>query len=74
MIHQEGDQRWVTTAGSALHLLQSVYGSFSKVYGIGRCAKVRICDKTLSIIDLQILVDENQGSLSCHLSVYVDGV
>uniref|UniRef100_A0A673JM29 Vacuolar protein sorting-associated protein 33B n=1 Tax=Sinocyclocheilus rhinocerous TaxID=307959 RepID=A0A673JM29_9TELE len=35
----EGDQRWVTTAGSALHLLQSVYGSFSKVYGIGRCAK-----------------------------------
>uniref|UniRef100_A0A672LPN0 Vacuolar protein sorting-associated protein 33B n=1 Tax=Sinocyclocheilus grahami TaxID=75366 RepID=A0A672LPN0_SINGR len=36
----EGDQRWVTTAGSALHLLQSVYGSFSKVYGIGRCAKM----------------------------------
>uniref|UniRef100_A0A8C0Y2G6 VPS33B late endosome and lysosome associated n=1 Tax=Cyprinus carpio carpio TaxID=630221 RepID=A0A8C0Y2G6_CYPCA len=36
----EGDQRWVTTAGSALRLLQSVYGSFSKVYGIGRCAKM----------------------------------
>uniref|UniRef100_A0A671K4C8 Vacuolar protein sorting-associated protein 33B-like n=1 Tax=Sinocyclocheilus anshuiensis TaxID=1608454 RepID=A0A671K4C8_9TELE len=36
----EGDQRWVTTAGSALHLLQSVYGSFSKVYGIGRFAKM----------------------------------
>lgn len=42
---QEGDQRWVTTGGSALHLLQSVYGSFSKVYGIGRCAKVRFEDK-----------------------------
>uniref|UniRef100_A0A673KAG8 Vacuolar protein sorting-associated protein 33B n=1 Tax=Sinocyclocheilus rhinocerous TaxID=307959 RepID=A0A673KAG8_9TELE len=55
----EGDQRWVTTAGSALHLLQSVYGSFSKVYGIGRCAKVRICDKTLNLTDEQILVDEN---------------
>ncbi|KAF5906575.1 vacuolar protein sorting-associated protein 33B, partial [Clarias magur] len=36
----EGDQRWVTTAGSALHLLHSVYGPFSKVYGIGRCAKM----------------------------------
>ncbi|KAK7170118.1 hypothetical protein R3I94_000376 [Phoxinus phoxinus] len=36
----EGDQRWVTTGGSALNLLQSVYGSFSKIYGIGRCAKM----------------------------------
>nr|QAT97445.1 vacuolar protein sorting-associated protein 33B [Tachysurus fulvidraco] len=36
----EGDQRWVTTAGSALHLLHSLYGPFSKVYGIGRCAKM----------------------------------
>ncbi|XP_058851294.1 vacuolar protein sorting-associated protein 33B-like [Acipenser ruthenus] len=36
----EGDQRWVSTAGKALHLLHSVYGSFSKVYGIGRCAKM----------------------------------
>ncbi|TRY65426.1 hypothetical protein DNTS_021896 [Danionella cerebrum] len=36
----EGDQRWMTTGGGALHLLQSVYGSFSKVYGIGRCAKM----------------------------------
>ncbi|XP_023669919.1 vacuolar protein sorting-associated protein 33B [Paramormyrops kingsleyae] len=35
-----GDQRWVTTAGSALHLLHSVYGPFSKAYGIGRCAKM----------------------------------
>ncbi|XP_071257016.1 vacuolar protein sorting-associated protein 33B isoform X1 [Salvelinus alpinus] len=36
----EGDQRWVRTAGSALHLLHSVYGPFSKVYGIGRCSKM----------------------------------
>ncbi|XP_073715339.1 vacuolar protein sorting-associated protein 33B isoform X2 [Misgurnus anguillicaudatus] len=36
----EGDQRWVTTGGSALYLLQNMYGSFSKVYGIGRCAKM----------------------------------
>ncbi|XP_044022108.1 vacuolar protein sorting-associated protein 33B [Siniperca chuatsi] len=35
-----GDQRWVRTAGSALHLLHSVYGPFSKVYGIGRCSKM----------------------------------
>ncbi|MFT7816448.1 vacuolar protein sorting-associated protein 33B isoform X1 [Arapaima gigas] len=36
----EGDQRWVKTAGSALRLLHSLYGPFSKVYGIGRCAKM----------------------------------
>uniref|UniRef100_A0A8C9S7L8 VPS33B late endosome and lysosome associated n=1 Tax=Scleropages formosus TaxID=113540 RepID=A0A8C9S7L8_SCLFO len=36
----EGDQRWVTTGGSALHLLHSLFGPFSKVYGIGRCAKM----------------------------------
>uniref|UniRef100_A0A4W5PXJ1 VPS33B late endosome and lysosome associated n=1 Tax=Hucho hucho TaxID=62062 RepID=A0A4W5PXJ1_9TELE len=36
----EGDQRWVRTAGSALHLLHSVYGPFSKLYGIGRCSKM----------------------------------
>ncbi|XP_061671715.1 vacuolar protein sorting-associated protein 33B isoform X6 [Syngnathoides biaculeatus] len=35
-----GDLRWVRTAGSALHLLQSIYGPFSKVYGIGRCSKM----------------------------------
>ncbi|XP_054627516.1 vacuolar protein sorting-associated protein 33B [Dunckerocampus dactyliophorus] len=35
-----GDQRWVRTAGSALHLLHSIYGPFSKVYGIGRCSKM----------------------------------
>uniref|UniRef100_A0A4W4GW34 Vacuolar protein sorting-associated protein 33B n=1 Tax=Electrophorus electricus TaxID=8005 RepID=A0A4W4GW34_ELEEL len=36
----EGDQRWVTTAGSALRLLHFLFGPFSKVYGIGRCAKM----------------------------------
>ncbi|XP_044212448.1 vacuolar protein sorting-associated protein 33B [Thunnus albacares] len=35
-----GDQRWVRTAGSALHLLHSLYGPFSKVYGIGRYSKM----------------------------------
>uniref|UniRef100_A0A8D3BST7 VPS33B late endosome and lysosome associated n=1 Tax=Scophthalmus maximus TaxID=52904 RepID=A0A8D3BST7_SCOMX len=30
-----GDQRWVRTAGSALHLLHTVYGPFSKIHGIG---------------------------------------
>ncbi|XP_075934735.1 vacuolar protein sorting-associated protein 33B isoform X1 [Anarhichas minor] len=35
-----GDQRWVRTAGSALHLLHSLYGPFSKVYGIGQCSKM----------------------------------
>uniref|UniRef100_A0A4W6BZY8 VPS33B late endosome and lysosome associated n=1 Tax=Lates calcarifer TaxID=8187 RepID=A0A4W6BZY8_LATCA len=35
-----GDQRWVRTAGSTLHLLHSIYGPFSKIYGIGRCSKM----------------------------------
>ncbi|KAM4744071.1 vacuolar protein sorting-associated protein 33B isoform 2-T2 [Anableps anableps] len=35
-----GDQRWVRTAGSALHLLHSLFGPFSKLYGIGRCSKM----------------------------------
>ncbi|XP_057695762.1 vacuolar protein sorting-associated protein 33B isoform X1 [Corythoichthys intestinalis] len=35
-----GDLRWVRTVGSALHLLHSIYGPFSKVYGIGRCSKM----------------------------------
>uniref|UniRef100_A0A3B3YCU5 Vacuolar protein sorting-associated protein 33B n=1 Tax=Poecilia mexicana TaxID=48701 RepID=A0A3B3YCU5_9TELE len=35
-----GDQRWVRTAASALHLLHSLFGPFSKVYGIGRCSKM----------------------------------
>lgn len=36
----EGDQRWVRTVGSALNLLNSLYGPFSKVYGIGRSSKM----------------------------------
>lgn len=36
----EGNQRWVRTSGSALHLLHSLYGPFSRVYGIGRCSKM----------------------------------
>ncbi|XP_077450946.1 vacuolar protein sorting-associated protein 33B isoform X1 [Stigmatopora argus] len=35
-----GDLRWVRTIGSALHLLHSIYGPFSNVYGIGRCSKM----------------------------------
>ncbi|KAM8876699.1 vacuolar protein sorting-associated protein 33B isoform 1-T2 [Synchiropus picturatus] len=35
-----GDQRWIRTASSALHLLHSIFGPFSKVYGIGRCSKM----------------------------------
>uniref|UniRef100_A0A8D3CYQ7 VPS33B late endosome and lysosome associated n=1 Tax=Scophthalmus maximus TaxID=52904 RepID=A0A8D3CYQ7_SCOMX len=35
-----GDQRWVRTAGSALHLLHTVYGPFSKIHGIGRFSKM----------------------------------
>uniref|UniRef100_A0A8C9SLW6 VPS33B late endosome and lysosome associated n=1 Tax=Scleropages formosus TaxID=113540 RepID=A0A8C9SLW6_SCLFO len=47
----EGDQRWVTTGGSALHLLHSLFGPFSKVYGIGRCAKVRVGQLLLDLLD-----------------------
>uniref|UniRef100_A0A8C5BGI0 VPS33B late endosome and lysosome associated n=1 Tax=Gadus morhua TaxID=8049 RepID=A0A8C5BGI0_GADMO len=36
----DGNQRWVRTAGCVLHLLHSLYGPFSKVYGIGRCSKM----------------------------------
>lgn len=36
----EGNQRWVRTAGGALHLLSSLYGPFSKVYRMGRCSKM----------------------------------
>lgn len=34
------DQRWVRTVGSAVHLLHSLFGPFSKVYGIGCIAKM----------------------------------
>ncbi|MEE6503457.1 hypothetical protein FKM82_004827 [Ascaphus truei] len=36
----EGDQRWIGTVAKALHLLNSIFGPFSKTYGIGRCAKM----------------------------------
>ncbi|XP_006628831.1 vacuolar protein sorting-associated protein 33B isoform X2 [Lepisosteus oculatus] len=36
----EGNQRWITTASKSLHLLNSLYGPFLKVYGIGRSAKM----------------------------------
>ncbi|XP_029000592.1 vacuolar protein sorting-associated protein 33B [Betta splendens] len=35
-----GDQRWVRTISNVLHQLYSLYGPFSKVYGIGRCSKM----------------------------------
>lgn len=35
-----GDQRWVRPVGSALHLLHSLFGPFSKVCGIGRISKM----------------------------------
>jgi len=37
---QEGDHRWINSVARALQLLNSLYGPFSRVYGIGRCAKV----------------------------------
>ncbi|KAG9489193.1 vacuolar protein sorting-associated protein 33B [Eleutherodactylus coqui] len=36
----EGNQRWIGTVARALHLLNSIFGPMSKVYGIGRCAKM----------------------------------
>ncbi|KAM3925558.1 vacuolar protein sorting-associated protein 33B isoform 2-T2 [Leptodactylus fuscus] len=36
----EGDQRWIGTVARALHLLNSIFGPMSKVYGIGRCSKM----------------------------------
>uniref|UniRef100_A0A3P9LXH3 VPS33B late endosome and lysosome associated n=1 Tax=Oryzias latipes TaxID=8090 RepID=A0A3P9LXH3_ORYLA len=35
-----GDHRWLRTVGGALHLLHSVYGPFSKLYGIGSCSQM----------------------------------
>ncbi|XP_010209403.1 PREDICTED: protein regulator of cytokinesis 1 [Tinamus guttatus] len=35
----EGDHRWINSVARALQLLSSLYGPFSKAYGIGRCAK-----------------------------------
>ncbi|XP_071670005.1 vacuolar protein sorting-associated protein 33B isoform X2 [Patagioenas fasciata] len=36
----EGDHRWINTIARALQLLNSLYGPFSRAYGIGRCAKM----------------------------------
>ncbi|XP_025916544.1 vacuolar protein sorting-associated protein 33B isoform X2 [Apteryx rowi] len=36
----EGDHRWINCVARALQLLNSLYGPFSKAYGIGRCAKM----------------------------------
>ncbi|XP_059679915.1 vacuolar protein sorting-associated protein 33B isoform X3 [Gavia stellata] len=36
----EGDHRWINSVARALQLLNSLYGPFGKVYGIGRCAKM----------------------------------
>ncbi|KAH0620143.1 hypothetical protein JD844_014776 [Phrynosoma platyrhinos] len=36
---QEGDQRWISTVAQALQLLSSLFGPFTRTYGIGRCAK-----------------------------------
>ncbi|NWI68033.1 VP33B protein, partial [Todus mexicanus] len=36
----EGDHRWINSIARALQLLNSLYGPFSKAYGIGRCAKM----------------------------------
>ncbi|XP_069078753.1 vacuolar protein sorting-associated protein 33B isoform X1 [Pleurodeles waltl] len=50
----EGDQRWITTVAKALNLLNSLFGPFSKTYGIGRCSKM-----TYEV--WKELVDENNG-------------
>ncbi|XP_066491175.1 vacuolar protein sorting-associated protein 33B isoform X2 [Tiliqua scincoides] len=36
----EGDQRWISTVAQALQLLNSLFGPFTRTYGIGRCAKM----------------------------------
>ncbi|XP_053128403.1 vacuolar protein sorting-associated protein 33B [Hemicordylus capensis] len=36
----EGDQRWISTVAQALQLLSSLFGPFSRTYGVGRCAKM----------------------------------
>ncbi|XP_078285990.1 vacuolar protein sorting-associated protein 33B isoform X1 [Rhinoraja longicauda] len=36
----DGDHRWMCTVAKALHVLHSLFGPFSKTYGIGRCAKM----------------------------------
>uniref|UniRef100_A0A8D0E8S4 VPS33B late endosome and lysosome associated n=1 Tax=Salvator merianae TaxID=96440 RepID=A0A8D0E8S4_SALMN len=36
----EGDQRWIGTVGQALHLLNSLFGPFTRTYGMGQGAKM----------------------------------
>uniref|UniRef100_A0A8D0GEJ8 VPS33B late endosome and lysosome associated n=1 Tax=Sphenodon punctatus TaxID=8508 RepID=A0A8D0GEJ8_SPHPU len=36
----EGDQRWISAVARALQLLNSLFGPFTRTYGIGRCAKM----------------------------------
>ncbi|KAG8575366.1 hypothetical protein GDO81_009537 [Engystomops pustulosus] len=36
----EGEQRWIGTVARSLNLLNTIFGPMSKVYGIGRCAKM----------------------------------
>ncbi|XP_061302460.1 vacuolar protein sorting-associated protein 33B isoform X1 [Pezoporus flaviventris] len=40
VVLQEGDHRWINSIARALQLLNSLYGPFGRVYGIGRCAKM----------------------------------
>lgn len=42
LLLQEADQRWISTVAQALQLMNSLFGPFTKTYGIGRCAKVRV--------------------------------
>ncbi|CAM9332716.1 unnamed protein product [Lampetra planeri] len=59
-----GDQRWVRTAGSALYLLHSIYGPFSKIYGIGRCSKSYGPDHLLTFANLKrlgLVVEQQPG-------------
>lgn len=62
---QEGDQRWVTTAGSALHLLHSLYGPFNKLYGIGRTAKVSGWLVTEHCQNVRIISLSHTDTFSC---------
>ncbi|XP_054859036.1 vacuolar protein sorting-associated protein 33B [Eublepharis macularius] len=36
----EGNQCWISTVAKALHLLNSLFGPFTRTYGIGRCSKM----------------------------------
>ncbi|KAL8197329.1 UNVERIFIED_CONTAM: Vacuolar protein sorting-associated protein 33B [Gekko kuhli] len=36
----EGNQCWISTVAQALQLMSSLFGPFTRTYGIGRCAKM----------------------------------